>query len=203
MTNKKKRLIKKTTPIQKCDSSSAVSDSSLSSAPGAVEQASASIRKAAEEQYLVFMRESFGTEDAKVQSHLFDQIALAVPQIGQNKEMENLDFAIGVLNGIAPQDQLEGLLAVQMVAVHALAMECMRRAALPGQPDFGVDVYINRSTKLMRTFAAQSEALSRHRAKGEQKMTVEHVHVHNGGQAIVGQVSQNNSVTRDNSDEKQ
>jgi hypothetical protein len=34
------------------------------------------------------------------------------------------------------------------------------------------------------------EALNRHRGKGQQKMTVEHVHVHDGGQAIVGFVSQ-------------
>jgi hypothetical protein len=32
-------------------------------------------------------------------------------------------------------------------------------------------------------------ALNRHRGKGHQKVTVEHVHVHEGGQAIVGNVS--------------
>ncbi len=43
--------------------------------------------------------------------------------------------------------------------------------------------------KLLRTFAAQVEALQRHRGKGQQKVTVEHVHVHAGGQAIVGSVT--------------
>jgi hypothetical protein len=43
--------------------------------------------------------------------------------------------------------------------------------------------------KLLRTFTAQIEALQRHRGKGEQKVTVEHVHVHAGGQAIVGAVT--------------
>jgi hypothetical protein len=32
------------------------------------------------------------------------------------------------------------------------------------------------------------ESLNRHRGKGAQKVTVEHVHVHEGGQAIVGNV---------------
>ena len=36
----------------------------------------------------------------------------------------------------------------------------------------------------------QVEALKRYRGKGEQKMTVEHVHVYQGGQAIVGAVHQ-------------
>jgi hypothetical protein len=40
--------------------------------------------------------------------------------------------------------------------------------------------------KLTRTFA---EALKNYRPKGEQKMTVQHVHVAEGGQAIVGNVS--------------
>ena len=43
--------------------------------------------------------------------------------------------------------------------------------------------------KLARTFAAQTSALKQYRSKGEQKMTVQHVHVAEGGQAIVGNVS--------------
>ena len=72
-------------------------------------------------------------------------------------------------------------------------MECIGRAASRQQPDLGVERYINRATKLMRTFANQTEALGRYRGKGEQKMMVEHVHVYQGGQAIVGQVSQTNT----------
>jgi hypothetical protein len=33
------------------------------------------------------------------------------------------------------------------------------------------------------------EALDRYRGTGQQKVTVEHVHVHSGGQAIVGAVT--------------
>ena len=43
--------------------------------------------------------------------------------------------------------------------------------------------------KLARTFATQVEALKRYRSGGEQKMTVQHVHVAEGGQAIVGNVN--------------
>ena len=43
--------------------------------------------------------------------------------------------------------------------------------------------------KLTRTFADQVEALKNYRSKGEQKMTVQHVHVGEGGQAIVGNVN--------------
>ena len=42
--------------------------------------------------------------------------------------------------------------------------------------------------KLARTFAAQVEALRKHRTGGEQRVTVQHVNVADGGQAIVGNV---------------
>src|SRR5580704_10753592 len=43
--------------------------------------------------------------------------------------------------------------------------------------------------KLARTFAAQVSALKEYRSKGEQKMIVQHVHVAEGAQAIVGNVN--------------
>ncbi len=43
--------------------------------------------------------------------------------------------------------------------------------------------------KLARTFAVQVEALKRYRTGGEQKVTVQHVTVNEGGRAIVGSVS--------------
>lgn len=48
---------------------------------------------------------------------------------------------------------------------------------------------MNRANKLLRTFAAQMEALKKHRSTGEQHVTVEHVTVQNGGQAVVGAVN--------------
>ena len=81
------------------------------------------------------------------------------------------------------------MLAVQMVATHFAATRALRRLkgsdTVPQQDSNG-----NLAVKLLRTFAAQTEALQRYRGKGQQKVTVEHVLVHTGGQAIVGSVSQ-------------
>ena len=44
--------------------------------------------------------------------------------------------------------------------------------------------------KLARTFAMQMEALKRYRTGAEQKVTLQHVSVAEGGQAIVGNVTQ-------------
>ncbi len=42
---------------------------------------------------------------------------------------------------------------------------------------------------LTRTFTTQVEALKRYRTGGEQRVTVQHVNVNEGGQAIVGNLS--------------
>jgi len=149
----------------------------------------------AELEFSALMKRAFGTEDHALQERLFEQVGSSVPDFaGHDKKW--LDQVVAALQGIHPQDTLEGMLAVQMVSIHNLAMESMRRAAIPEQSDVALEAYINRATKLMRTFAAQTEALGRHRGKGEQKMTVEHVHVYKGGQAIVGQVGPQKNVRK-------
>ena len=86
------------------------------------------------------------------------------------------------------------MLAAQMAAVHMQMMTFARRLS-------NADTYLESEmaekafNKLARTFATQMEALNRCRGKGQQKMAVEHVHVHDGGQAIVGQVAQGGGAT--------
>jgi hypothetical protein len=46
----------------------------------------------------------------------------------------------------------------------------------------------NGLNKLMRTFTSQMETLKRYRSGTQQTVKVEHAHVHEGGQAIVGNV---------------
>jgi hypothetical protein len=62
-------------------------------------------------------------------------------------------------------------------------MECYRRAMLPDQSLEGRQMNLVQAAKLTRANAAQVEALAKHRNKGRQKITIEHVHVYEGGQA--------------------
>ena len=80
------------------------------------------------------------------------------------------------------------MLVAQLVACHHAALECMRRAMLPSQVLEVRQLELGFANKLSRTYATMLEALDRHRGKGQQHVTVEHVHVHQGGQAIVGNV---------------
>jgi hypothetical protein len=97
--------------------------------------------------------------------------------------------AVDVLIGMAPRDEFEGMVAGQLVACHNASMECYRRSMIPDQTFEGRRENLNQANKLSRTYATLLEALNRHRGKGQQKVTVEHVHVHAGGQAVVGVVA--------------
>jgi hypothetical protein len=92
------------------------------------------------------------------------------------------------LLGIAPKDEIEGMIAAQLIAAHNVAMECYRRAMIGEQTFEGYRENLSQANKLSRTYAVLLDALNRHRGKGQQKVTVEHVHVHSGGQAVVGTV---------------
>ena len=110
----------------------------------------------------------------------------------QNSDAEQVKeqryAAVDALVGIAPRDELEGMIAAQLVACHNASMECYRRAMIGEQTFEGRRENLSQANKLSRTYATLLESLTRHRGKGTQKVTVEHVHVHEGGQAIVGTV---------------
>jgi hypothetical protein len=144
------------------------------------------------------VQRTFGTSDGHLSAELLRQVTRALPNAEPLDPHGN--HALATLHGIGPRDPLEGLLAVQMVAVHNLEMEFFRRAALKEQPDTGVDLNLNRATKLLRAFVTLNEALDRHRGKGEQKMNVEHVHIHDGAQGIVGPVSHPGSLNASEED---
>lgn len=98
------------------------------------------------------------------------------------------DAATHRLIGIDARDTLEEMLATQMLALHAASIDCASRAMLPGQ-DGGIrQQELALATKTCRAFAHLLETLDRRRRGGEQKVRVEHVHVHAGGQAVVGTI---------------
>lgn len=135
--------------------------------------------------------EATGTQDPKLQLQLLNEVihSLWLPA-GLDEEGRNdkLAAAVETLKGIKPADELEGLLATQMIATHSVAMDCLRRAMLEGQPFEGRDLNLKHAEKLLTIFSQQIATLNKHRGKGQQKVTVEHVNIAAGGQAIVGNV---------------
>jgi hypothetical protein len=103
---------------------------------------------------------------------------------------KQVSVAIETLDEIKPEGALQSMLAVQMIGVHNTAIKFLMRATDQDQSFEGADANVLRATRLMRLFSDQLEAFAKLKGKTpEQKVTVEHVHVHEGGQAIVGNVT--------------
>ena len=96
--------------------------------------------------------------------------------------------AVKLFESIKPADGMEAMLAMQMVGAHSAAMECLRRAMVPAQSFEGRASKLGHAQKMMSLYARQLVALDKHRGKREQTVTVKHVHVASGGQAIIGNV---------------
>lgn len=132
----------------------------------------------------VLLMTALGTVQADFLSGMVKQLINAGSQ-GQEIDECGVNFLLSVIKGVEPQDEVESMLAAQMASTHVAVMTFARRLAhceTIEQQDSAERTY----NKLARTFTAQVEALKRYRTGGEQKVTVEHVTVNEGGQAIVG-----------------
>ena len=96
--------------------------------------------------------------------------------------------AIDMFNDFKVEDGIEGMMAVQMIGTHHAIVECLRRAMIPDQPLNAQKVYLSQAERLMGLYARHLAALDKHRGRGQQNITVKHVNVASGGQAIVGNV---------------
>lgn len=131
-------------------------------------------------------------EDKLFGKMIYNQLKKACRDYDLSKDGigETLVQIITELKGIEPKDQIEGMLAAQMIATHHATMDCFRIVAQNRQLDI-INPMLCYANKLSRTFTMQMEALNRYRGKGGQKMTVEHVHINSGGQAIIGNITKN------------
>ena len=132
---------------------------------------------------------SIGTNDRDFWGGILRQLG-DVASDGKQPSETKLNFMLAVMQGIQPRDQVEAMLAAQMAAVQMATMRSAARFNYPNNMLVQADSAERAFNKLTRAFIAQMDALKRYRTGGEQKVTVQHVTVTEGGQAIVGNVTQ-------------
>ncbi len=131
---------------------------------------------------------AFGTESDNVAFYLLlPLVRVLATDTDPDALRKTFNNANTLISAIKPRDELEAMLATQMLGIHDLAMKTMVNCSSDDRLD-AVNLKVNQVTKLTRTFIAQMEALNKHRGKGQQKMTIEHIHVNEGGQAVIGTV---------------
>jgi hypothetical protein len=133
--------------------------------------------------------DAFGTESPAFANRAMERLGTVMRPNGTAlPNQTEFNAALAAIDGIRPGDEIEAMLAIQMVGTHETAMEMLTRAKqadlMPTLQECG-----SLAVKLLRTYTAQVEALARLRRGGEQRVIVQHVNVNDGGKAIVGAVN--------------
>ena len=76
---------------------------------------------------------------------------------------------VSALVGIGPKDEIEGMIAAQLIAAHNAAMECHRRAMLGEQTFEGRRENLAQANKLSRAYATLLDALNATAAKASRR----------------------------------
>lgn len=129
---------------------------------------------------------AIGTTSDEFTTYALSQLIDIIGRDGESDVTLPLNAALAMIGGIEPRNELEALLAAQMIATHHLAMRSMNLAQASAELR-QFEAHGQMSNKFMRTFTTQMEALSRMRRGGEQ-VVLRHVHVDNrGGQAVIAE----------------
>lgn len=111
-------------------------------------------------------------------------------------DADALTLGVDLAETIGAQNSAEKMLAHQLAGAHRLAMEFMAYAGVTaevfantGHRNVGQSVEASRmantANRLMTTFQSGLQTLHKLRNGGQQTLTVQHVNVSNGGQAVV------------------
>jgi hypothetical protein len=132
-----------------------------------------------------------GVKSIDVADRIIHQVGTGLvnpkPRGGDNAILVKAFEAIGEM---APKGPVQSMLAAQMIATNEASAKFLACAFVEGQTPEGRTASVSRAARLMQLFLLQVEAFEKLRGKSvQQKVVVEHVHVHEGGQAIVGTVT--------------
>lgn len=96
-------------------------------------------------------------------------------------------MALDAAESIQACNSLEKMMAHQLAVAHRSCMAAMSKAALESDPALAIK-QANLATRLMDVYQRGLVTLKRLRSAGEQHITVQHVHIANGAQAVVGSI---------------
>ena len=88
-----------------------------------------------------------------------------------------------------PQSELETLLAVQIIAAGVSGLRFLRQSQQHMTETY-IDVYGTYAIKLLRLQNEMIRTYERYSRGSKQTVEVRHVHIHSGGQGVVGIVNQ-------------
>lgn len=108
----------------------------------------------------------------------------------KNQKLEAYTKAIKLFaSSLGANGVLQNMLVTQLLGIHELQQKLIPYANRSVHSPEHCQYFINAITKLSNAFIQQINTLQKLQGNSHQKVTVEHLHVNAGGQAVVGQVN--------------
>jgi hypothetical protein len=128
------------------------------------------------------LKKTVGTSDPKLGERILNKVSYGLT--GERAD-QRINEASAMLPALRPQDETEAMLLGQFLALYDSGMKCLRLANLPEQGFYHEEKLFLLANKLFNTANQTMQTVLKYRSGGQQ--TVQVVHVHNEGQAIVAQ----------------
>jgi hypothetical protein len=134
------------------------------------------------------LKKALGTCSSDFVNASLHQLQRAAQFPGSGICETGINAALAFIEGFAPKNEVEAALAVQMACTHTATMSVLGRLGPATGTQDHVCRFASAAARLMRAFTTQFEAYRRLRHGGDQYVRVEHVHVNEGGRAVIGNV---------------
>ena len=135
------------------------------------------------------LRSVFGTLSEEYSQTMFGKLVAALrPNPHEHLDEATLNAAIALVASMKPETELQALLAVEIASIGFAGQKFLRQSQHHLDEIF-IGVYGNYALKLLRLQLDMIRALDQHRRGNKQTVEVRHVHIHAGGQGVVGIVN--------------
>ena len=124
---------------------------------------------------------------ASTRFYSMHSIATAARGAGLYDQLEEatLNAALATIDSMQPRSELQAVLAVQIIATGFAGLRFLRQSHRQMTEDY-INVYGGYAIKLLRLQNEMIQTFDRYRRGNKQTVEVRHVHIHPGGQGVVG-----------------
>jgi hypothetical protein len=134
------------------------------------------------------LQAALGTRSSDFVNGALAQLMAAARLPGGGISPVAMNAALAMIEGQRPQDEVDTAILMQMACAHGAAMMLLARFGGGGGGDRRVQALAHATARIISAFNQSAETLRRRKQGGSQYMRIEHVHVGDGGQAVIGNV---------------
>ena len=133
----------------------------------------------------------FGTSKQLANLLLTPAFKASIPR--SNWDEQTMEQFLDFYRGSKIESPLEGLLHIQLFALHMQSLELLGEARATVVLE-SKEKYLSLANRLTRTFTMALDSLGKFKRQGKQEIRVERITLNSGSQAIIGNIQNNTSA---------